>query len=218
VAPIRIDLADPSADLSPLVEALVAGRSAVIPTDTVYGLVCAAHLADACERTLRLKGREPDDRPSAIVCATVDSVFTTVLPELFGRAGVLARRVLPGPVTVVVPNPGRRFRWLCGANPAAIGLRVPVLEPRLAAALDRVGGVLATSANRHGGSDPTTLEDVPSELRERVAVVVDGGATAGGAPSTVVDLCGPEPRVLRVGAIPAAGVLALLAGAPPGAA
>src|SRR3954469_6893956 len=118
----RIDLRDPHADLEPLVEALLAGRTVVIPTDTVYGVACAAHLPDACERTLRLKGRDLG-QPSAILAASLDTVFSTVLPELLGRAGVRARRLLPGPVTIVVPNPSRRFRWLCGPDPSRIGLR-----------------------------------------------------------------------------------------------
>ena len=79
-----------------------------------------------------------------------DTVFTTVLPELLGRAGMRAKRLLPGPVTVVVPNPGRQFRWLCGADPSRIGLRVPVLLPSIAEAIDRIGVIAATSANLPG--------------------------------------------------------------------
>ena len=74
-------------------------------------------------------------KPTSVIAASLDTVFATVLPELLGHAGVRARRLLPGPVTVVVPNPGRRFRWLCGPEPSRIGLRVPVLggvrSPRL---------------------------------------------------------------------------------------
>ena len=210
VAARPIDLSDPDADLGPLVSALAAGGAVVLPTDTVYGLACAAHLPDACERTLRLKERDLA-QPSAVLCGSVETLFTTALPELFGRAGVLARRLLPGPVTLVVPNPARRFRWLCGPAPDRIGVRVPDLEPRLASAIDRVGPLLATSANLHGGPDPTRLEDVPAALLDRVAVAVDGGGLRG-TPSTVVDLTGGEPAILRHGAIPADAVLRALSG------
>jgi L-threonylcarbamoyladenylate synthase len=180
-----------------------------VPTDTVYGLVCAAHLPDACARLMALKGRDLS-RPAAVLCANVDTLFTTALPELFGRTGVRARRLLPGPVTLVVPNPAGRFRWLCGGRPDRLGVRVPVLDPRLAAALDRVGVVLATSANPTGGTDPVRLAEVDAGLLEAVPVAVDGGPTPGGRASTVVDLTGPEPAILREGPVSEEQVLARL--------
>jgi L-threonylcarbamoyladenylate synthase len=186
-------------DLGPLVEAFTSGRPTVVPTDTVYGLATGAHLPDGYERLLRLKGRDAS-KPTAVVCGAVDTVFTTVLPELFGRAGVRARRLLPGPVTLIVPNPARRFRWLCGTTPDRIGLRVPELDPRLAAAIDRVGAVAATSANLAGEPPPRRLQDVDASLLERCAIALDGGELAG-IPSTVVDITGPEPVILREGAL-----------------
>ncbi len=78
--------------------------------------------------------------------------------------------------------------------------------------LAQVGAVAATSANRHGGPDPRRLEDVPSEIREGCAAEIDGGALAG-VPSTVIDLTGTEPKILREGAVPAAEVLERLAAA-----
>lgn len=189
-------------DLSPLVAALLAGRPTVIPTDTVYGLACAAHLPAACDRMLALKGRGAD-RPASLLCPSVETLFTTALPELFGRAGVRARRLLPGPVTLVVPNPSGRFRWICGGRPDRVGVRVPELPAQLAAALERVGTLVATSANPTGGADPTRLEDVDPNLLDRVAVAVDAGPTPGGRPSTVVDITGPEPAILREGGLDA---------------
>jgi L-threonylcarbamoyladenylate synthase len=204
--PLRLTLDD---DLEPLVAALAAGRATVIPTDTVYGLACAAHLPDACERTLRIKTRDLS-KPTSIVAASLDTVFTTVLPELLGRTGVLARRLLPGPVTIVVPNPGRRFRWLCGPDPSRIGLRVPVLAPSVAAAIDRIGAIAATSANLAGEPDPASLDEVPDAILSKVAVAIDGGPTPIGRPSTVVDLTGRDPVVLREGALSEAEILTLL--------
>jgi tRNA A37 threonylcarbamoyladenosine synthetase subunit TsaC/SUA5/YrdC len=85
-------------------------------------------------------------------------------------------------------------------------VRVPVLPGAAAAIVAQVGAVAATSANHHHGADPRRLEDVPAELRDVCAAVVDGGELPGIA-STVVDLTGPEPRVLREGAVPAAEAL-----------
>jgi L-threonylcarbamoyladenylate synthase len=199
----------PGDDLEPFVAALEAGGAALIPTDTVYGLACAAALPDACERMVGLKGRDLS-KPTSIIAASLDRVLATVLPELTGRAESQARRLLPGPVTLVVPNPAGRLAWLCGDDPTRIGLRVPVLDPALAAVIDRVGAVAATSANMAGGPDPASLGEVPELLRARVAVSFDTGPTPGGVPSTVIDLTGAEPVILRQGALSEATVRALL--------
>ena len=136
-------------DLGPLVAALLAGATVAIPTDTVYGLACAAHDRAACARLLSAKGRSPA-KPSAIVAGTVSGALTAVLPDLPAVARDRVRHLLPGPLTLVVPNPGHRYPWLCGDQPDRIGLRVPDLEPRLAAAIDRVPALLLTSANVAG--------------------------------------------------------------------
>jgi L-threonylcarbamoyladenylate synthase len=198
-------------DLTPLVDALVGGLPVIIPTDTVYGLACAAHLPTACGTLMALKGRDLS-RPVAVLCASVESLFETAVPELLGRVALQARRLLPGPVTLVVPNPSGRFRWVCGDRPDRLGVRVPVLPPGLAAAVERVGVLLATSANLTGQPAPTSLAEVDRTLLARCAVAVDGGRTAGGAPSTVVDLTGAEVVVLREGALPDAVVRERLAG------
>ena len=109
------------------------------------------------------------------------------------------RALLPGSYTLVLPNPARRFRWLTGGRPDAIGVRVPELAGDAAAVLARVGAVAATSANLRGGPEPRRLEDVPRELREAAVAEIDGGELPG-TPSTVIDFTGPEPRVLREGA------------------
>ena len=179
--------------------ALRAGEPVVLPFDTVYGL--ASDPSESAVRTLyALKGRD-SQRPTALVAATVERLLLE-LPELVAEA----RALLPGPVTLVVPNPAHRFAWLTGANPDAIGLRVPELPGPAAQILQRVGVVAATSANRPGEPDPRTLDEVPQEIRSGAGAVVDGGALPG-TPSTVVDLTGLEPRVLREGALPADEVL-----------
>jgi L-threonylcarbamoyladenylate synthase len=186
------------------VEAIRAGKPVVLPTDTVYGLCTTPHRAEPVERLYGLKGRE-ESRPTALVAADLHMLFECV-PELRGRAGTLARALLPAPLTLVLPNPARRFRWLTGARPETIGVRVPELTRSAQAVLVRVGAVAATSANLPGGLDPRRLEDVPEEIRVGCAALLDGGELPG-VPSTVVDLTGPEPRILREGAVPAAEVL-----------
>jgi L-threonylcarbamoyladenylate synthase len=116
---------------------------------------------------------------------------------------MIARALFPGPFTLVLRNSARRFRWLTGDRPDAIGVRVPDLAGEAADFLEQAGAVAATSANLHGGPDPRTVEDVPEEISSSVAAVVDGGELPGTA-STVIDFTGPEPQVIREGAVPAA--------------
>ena len=118
-----------------------------------------------------------------------------------------SRGLLPGPYTLVLPNPAGRFPALGGGD--TIGVRVPVLPEAARAVLAAVGAVAATSANRHGGVDPRRLDDVPAEIREACGAAVDAGELPG-VPSTVIDLTGPEPRVLREGAVAAAEALRLV--------
>ena len=181
------------------VAALRAGKPVVMPFDTVYGIAADPYRAESARRLYQLKGR-PETQPTALVATSLDYLLECV-PELRGRAASLARLLLPGPVTLVLLNPARRFRWLTGANPDAIGVRVPELEGPGAAVLERAGAVVATSANLPGEPDPKRLEEVPEEIRAGAAAVVDGGELPG-TPSTVIDLTGPEPRVLREGMLP----------------
>jgi L-threonylcarbamoyladenylate synthase len=191
------------------VAAIRAGQVVVLPTDTVYGICADAYHEAPARRLAQLKMR-PEIHPTALLAADFEMILDAV-PELRGRAAVRARALLPGPYTLVLPNPARRFRWLCGASPEAIGIRVPDLPADARAVVDRVGAVAATSANRHGEADPARIEDVPEDIRSQ-AVVVDGGELPG-TPSTVLDLTGPKPAVLREGAGPAAEALARLAAA-----
>jgi L-threonylcarbamoyladenylate synthase len=197
MTPLRLS---PDDDLRPFVRALKDGESVVLPTDTVYGLACAAHLEDACERTLALKGRDLS-KPTSIIGASLSIVFTRVLGDLWGRPVQQAKRLLPGPVTVVVPNPAGIFPWLCGDDPSRIGVRVPVLLPAVADAIDEVRVIAATSANLAGQPDPVLLDQVPGEVMSGVSVAIDAGRAPAGKPSTVVDLTGPEPVILREGAL-----------------
>jgi L-threonylcarbamoyladenylate synthase len=186
------------------VAAIRTGETVLLPTDTVYGLCAAPERADAVLGLYRLKGRE-HDQPTALVAVDFERLLGCV-PELRGRSEALARSLLPGPFTLILSNPARRFPWLTGTRPETIGVRIPELAGVGRVVLERVGAVAATSANRPGEPDPVRLEDVPLEIRTGCAAVVDGGQLPG-VPSTVLDLTGPEPKVLRDGAVPAAEAL-----------
>jgi L-threonylcarbamoyladenylate synthase len=191
-------------DVEDAATAIRAGRPAIVPTDTVYGLVTTPHREDPVRRLYELKGRVAS-QPTALIAADLNQLFEC-LPELRGRAGAIAAAVLPGPYTLVLANPARRFRWLAGVNPDAIGVRVPSVSGDAKALLDSVGAMAGTSANLAGGPEPRRLGDVPDELRAECAVV-DGGELPG-VPSTVIDFTGPEPVVLREGAGDAAEAIA----------
>ena len=187
------------------VAAIRRGEPVILPTDTVYGLCATAGDAAAYERMARLKGRAPD-KPTALLAADLDTLLECV-PELRGRAGTIARALLPGPYTLILPNPARRFPWLAGSNPFAIGVRVPELPQETAQVLAAVGAVAATSANAAGGPDPRRVDDISREIRESVGAVIDLGELPG-TPSTVLDFTQAEPRVVREGAASSAEALA----------
>ena len=191
-----------------VISAVRSGELVLIPTDTVYGLACSPYFEEPVRRLSDLKDRAPD-QPIALVAASVDWLLECV-PELRGRSATIARALLPGAFTLVLPNPARRFAWLTGARPETIGVRVPAATGVAAETLEAIGVVAATSANRHGGPDPRRVADVPTEIRAAVAAVVDAGELPG-SPSTVVDLTGPEPVVLREGAVSAAETLSRVA-------
>jgi L-threonylcarbamoyladenylate synthase len=192
------------ADVDAAVVTVRTGGLAVIPTDTVYGLACDPYRQDAIERLVEVKRRTPD-QPVALVAASVEGLFDC-LPELDGRLRVVASELLPGPYTLVFPNPAHRFPWLTGTRPGTLGARVPKVEGIAKTVLDVLSAVAATSANLHGGADPRRVDELAPEISS-AAAVVDGGELPG-TPSTVLDLTGPEPAVLREGAVPAELALA----------
>jgi L-threonylcarbamoyladenylate synthase len=179
----------------------------IVPTDTVYGLATSPHRDAYARRLYEAKGRG-ERQPTALVACDVDMLFECV-PELRGAPGAALAALLPGPYTLVLRNPARRYPWLTGTNPETIGVRVPALTGPGREVLERVGVLAATSANLPGGQDPSRLEDVPAELRAAVDAEVDGGELPG-TPSTVIDCTGAEPLVLREGAVPAEEALARL--------
>jgi len=160
------------------VVALRAGRAVILPTDTVYGLCALPEHADVL---YELKGRERS-KPVALLAVDVDALVAAV-PGL--DRSVLGK-YLPGPYTLIV---------------GGVGVRVPNLPSAAADVVRAVGIVAATSANLSGGPDPRRVEEIPEEIRAACGAVVDGGELPG-VPSTVIDLTGGAPRVLRQGAGP----------------
>jgi L-threonylcarbamoyladenylate synthase len=187
-----------------VVAAIREGQPVVVPTDTVYGLAADPYREAPVRRLYRLKGRD-ELQPTALVAADVD-VLVDAVPELSGRAAAIAGALLPGPYTLILPNPARRLPWLTGARPTTIGVRVPEVNGDAAELFRRVGAIAATSANRPGEPDPRSVDEIPEELLAGCGAVLDVGELPG-TPSTVLDLTGPEPVVVREGAVPAAEAL-----------
>jgi tRNA threonylcarbamoyl adenosine modification protein (Sua5/YciO/YrdC/YwlC family) len=160
---------------------VAAGGVAVFPADTVYGLACDPLNRVAVERLYLLK-RRPRDKAAAVMFFSLKAALEA-LPEVPPRTAELLRRLLPGAVTVLLPNPAQRFALACGDDPDTLGLRVPILP----GFEDIAQPVLQSSANRAGGPDPRRVADVPELLRAAADVVIDGGELHG-TPSTVLDL------------------------------
>jgi L-threonylcarbamoyladenylate synthase len=190
--------------VSDAVRALQAGQPVILPTDTVYGLCASAYSAQPTQRLYELKGRD-QSQPSALLAADLDMLLEC-LPELRGRAATVARALLPGPFTLVLPNPARRYPWLTGTTPDAVGIRVPKLPSDAERVVTHIGCIVATSANLAGGPDPRRVDEIPEAILGGVGAVVDAGELPG-TPSTVLDFTGAEPRVIREGAAPAAAAL-----------
>jgi L-threonylcarbamoyladenylate synthase len=184
----------------------------VFPADTVYGLACDPDSARAIERMYALKGRS-GARPSAVMFFRLGDALAA-LPELGELTGAALRRLLPGPVTAVVPNPAARFALAAGER--GLGLRVPRLEGALSPLGAVRSAVLQTSANASGGPDARTVSAIPEAIRAGVDMVLDGGELSG-TPSTVIDLTAYESDgswdLLREAAVDRARIAALLEGA-----
>jgi L-threonylcarbamoyladenylate synthase len=187
------------------------GGVAIFPADTVYGLATEPDSREGVERLYRLKGRLPD-KPAAVMFFQLESALAA-LPELGERTRAAVECLLPGPVTVLLPNPAHRFPLACASDPDRLGIRVPALEGELEPLAAVSWPVLQSSANRAGGADARRVEDVDAELRAGADLVLDGGELPG-TPSTVLDLSAWETEgsfeVVREGALPLDAVLACL--------
>jgi len=204
---VSIDRDGAEAARAALERCIADGGVAVFPADGLYGLACDPLDAAAIERIHRIKGRD-DGKPSAVMYFS-----PLAMRELVEGLGLRTRdavgALLPGPVTLVVANPRRRYPLACRADPERLGVRL-------------IGGPLAgamcplfqTSANVSGEPAPGSFEEVPAEILESADLAIDGGELAG-LPSTVVDLtrldAGGGWEILRDGALSASDVASRLA-------
>jgi L-threonylcarbamoyladenylate synthase len=183
------------------------GGVALFPADTVYALGTEPDSREGVERLYRLKGRAAD-KPSAVMFFQLESALAA-LSELGARTRAAVERLLPGALTLVLPNPARRYPLACGPRPGRLGLRVPLLEGGLAPLASVGWPVLQSSANRSGEPDARRVADIDERVRAGADLVLDAGALPG-TPSTVVDLTAYEADgswgLLREGAVAAAEV------------
>ena len=177
-------------------EILYSGGLVAFPTDTVYGVGALAFDGKAVETIYAAKERPVEKAIPVLIGDRED--LSKVAEEIPLFAARLIARFWPGPLTVLVPKKAA-LPEVVSANPA-VGVRVP--DHEVARALLRLSGPLAvTSANRSSQPSPTTAQDVLQQLGGRIALILDGGKTPGGIPSTLVDCTGTEIQVLREGPI-----------------
>jgi L-threonylcarbamoyladenylate synthase len=190
---------------------MAVGGVAVFGADTVYGLACDADTAEAVERLYAMKGRRPD-KPAAVLFFSLELALAA-LPELGPRTTTALEGLLPGAVTLLLPNPLRRFPLACGPDLETLGLRVPALAPSAAALAAVRWPILQSSANAAGGAEARRLQDIPQPIRDAADLLLDAGELDGTA-STVIDLRRFEDTgewdVIREGAVAASCVAATL--------
>jgi L-threonylcarbamoyladenylate synthase len=197
------------ADLARRVEAaaaaLRAGGIVVYPTETFYGLGALAADADAVERLVRAKLR-PEGKPLPLLAA--DRAQVDAVAVLEGDAARIAAAFWPGPLTLVLPARAGLHPAIAGEG--TVGIRIPGSEVARALAAAAGGALVSTSANPSGGPPPAEVAALDPSLRARVDHVLDGGATPGGLPSTVVVVEPGGVRLVRPGAVSPEAVAAAL--------
>jgi len=189
------------------VQALAEGQLIALPTETVYGLAASACRSDAVDRLLKVKGR-PGGQPLSLAIKSAEEAHDFV-PDLSPLARRLARRCWPGPVTLVVDDGHRdglskqlpkEVRQVV-APAGAIGLRVPANEMSQDVLRMLTGPIVLTSANRSGGADTVTAQEVVDALGGDVALVLDDGPCRYGQPSSVVRVKENNFEILREGVV-----------------
>ena len=184
--------------LEEILAALRGGGLIVYPTDTLYALGANPFDADAMRRLFAAK-RRPEGQPVSVVVASVDAAkqLAVIPPQAESRC----RAWLPGPLTLLFRPTADAPRAIVSAEDA-VAIRVPDHPVALALA-KQFGPITATSANVHGKSAPVTCGEASAQLGGAVDLYVDAGPCPAGRESTVVDFTGPEPRVIREGAVSA---------------
>jgi len=177
--------------------AVRAGGVVVLPTDTVYGVGCDAFSAEAVAAVLAAKGRGREMPPPVLVPnpRTVDGLAR----EVSDVARALIERFWPGPLTVVL-RAQSSLQWDLGDTNGTVAVRMPD-DPVALALLREIGPMAVTSANRTGMPPASSVAQAQDQLGDAVAVYLDGGPSAGGPASTIVDCTGEDAVVLRSGAL-----------------
>lgn len=182
----------------------------IMPTDTVYGLAASLDSPCAIEHIFEAK-RRPREIPLPVLIASTADADKLTREPLSGIARALCDAFWPGALTVIV-EANERVPTAVTAGRGTVGLRVPDSDIARAIIAAAGGALAVTSANLSGAEAAVDVASLDAELIAHVGLVVDGGRCPGGTPSTVVDLTGATPTVLREGAIPTAQVLAILDG------
>lgn len=181
------------------VDAVRGGRLVVLPTDTLYGIGCDAFNNDAVASLLAAKHRGPD-MPVPVLVGSWDTIQGLVR-EYSPQAKALVEAFWPGGLSIVVPQ-AASLPWNLGDTRGTVMLRMP-LHPVAIELLRETGPMAVSSANISGQQPPTTVAGAEQQLGSAVSVYLDGGTTPVGEPSSIVDLSGRTPRILREGAISA---------------
>ncbi len=190
-------------------EILRRGGVVAYPTETFYGLGALARDAAAVDRLARVKGR-PDGKPLPLLAA--DRAQVEAVAVVGEGAARLADAFWPGPLTLVLPARAGLAEAIT-AGTATVGIRIPGSDLARALAREAGGAIVATSANLSGEPPPASADALAAALVARLDVVLDGGRTPGGLPSTVVALVGDsDVRLVRPGAVPLADVRIALRG------
>ena len=191
----------------PAVSAIAAGGLVAFPTDTLYGLGADPRSPAALSR-LFLSKRRPGDRPIPLVAASIDQVRASV-GTLTPMGERLASQFWPGPLTLIIPASPSLCREI-HLGTGKVAVRVP--DHDVARALARVAGhaLTSTSANISGGEAAATADEAAAALGDSLDVIIDAGPVTGGLPSTIVDVTGDEPALVRAGAVPWERVLKFL--------
>jgi L-threonylcarbamoyladenylate synthase len=188
--------------LAAAASAVRAGRLVVIPTDTVYGIGADAFSSSAVRGLLEAKNRGPDMPVGVLVgsWSTIDGLVLSV-PQ---QARMLIEAFWPGDLSIVLPH-APSLTWDLGRSGGTVMLRMP-LHPVAIELLREVGPMAVSSANRSGQPPAATAGEARDQLGESVAIYLDGGPSGEPVPSTIVDLTGEDPVVLREGAVSVAAI------------
>jgi L-threonylcarbamoyladenylate synthase len=196
----RYDCADTQqreAGITAAVTAVQEGGLVVLPTDTVYGIGADAFAPHAVTVLLAAKGRGRNMPPPVLVGSVRAAAALTESLGAFGQD--LIDEFWPGPLTLVL-RASTTLKWDLGETLGTVAVRMP-LHPVALDLLRRTGPMAVSSANRHGLAASTTVDDAESQLGSAVSVYLDGGSCADNVPSTILDLTGTVPRMLRAGAV-----------------